>query len=505
MVSPPQAKIGNPVNIENADAGVKPQAQTVSLQKPNTAAGASSNSAQAANTFRQNPNTTNRPPPGRDELQVYVPIQKLGFHVNRWTIKVRVSNKSDVREFNSQKLPSGKGKLMSVDLIDSDNGEIRATMFGDAVDLFGPIFEVGKVYEISKGGIKQAYKKSTSAQKSDYEITLDRNSMVRLVEDDGVIPAAAFAPTPIIEVANLPKDEVVDVLAVVYKVDNVVTVNTRNGSTTKRTVHLVDQSQGSIELTIWGDKALKFDDNFAGVLGVKGAKVSDFNVKSLTSISSTQLTTSPRIPQTEELTEWFHQLPSNFNAVPVSSSDRTVTNYPPREKKTLSQIKEEHLGSPEAFVFQTKACISFIKRDANVMYPSCPAPKCHKRVTPQNGKWQCDRCDAQFDDCEYAYMFAFVASDYTGTQWLSAFNTAEKILSIKAKELNALKEAGRNDEYDDVFSEVLFKLFNFVIRAKEDTYNGVTSVKCSVIAATPLDFVEESKSLITNIQQLLAD
>jgi len=51
----------------------------------------------------------------------------------RWTIKARVTAKSDVCRFHNAR---GDGKVFSFDLLDADNGEIRATYFNNVMDQF---------------------------------------------------------------------------------------------------------------------------------------------------------------------------------------------------------------------------------------------------------------------------------------------------------------------------------------------------------------------------------
>ena len=59
----------------------------------------------------------------------------------RWTIKVRVSSKSQIRTYVNAR---GTGKLFSCDLVDQ-SGEIRATAFNDDCDRFYPLLDVGEV------------------------------------------------------------------------------------------------------------------------------------------------------------------------------------------------------------------------------------------------------------------------------------------------------------------------------------------------------------------------
>ena len=60
---------------------------------------------------------------------------------SRWTIKARISNKAQVRNFENAR---GPGKLFSCDLVDQ-SGEIRATAFNAECDKFHSMLEIGKV------------------------------------------------------------------------------------------------------------------------------------------------------------------------------------------------------------------------------------------------------------------------------------------------------------------------------------------------------------------------
>jgi replication factor A1 len=71
-----------------------------------------------------------------------LPIASLNPYSNKWTIKARVTNKSDIRRWSNAK---GEGQLFSVDLLDADGGEIRGTFFKEMCEKWFPIIEVQKV------------------------------------------------------------------------------------------------------------------------------------------------------------------------------------------------------------------------------------------------------------------------------------------------------------------------------------------------------------------------
>ena len=49
------------------------------------------------------------------------PVVTLNPYQDNWLIKVRCTNKEDIREYNNSR---GAGKVFSIDLLDSDGGEV---------------------------------------------------------------------------------------------------------------------------------------------------------------------------------------------------------------------------------------------------------------------------------------------------------------------------------------------------------------------------------------------
>ena len=112
-------------------------------------------------------------PSGAEPDRPTLPIEALNPYSNNWTIKARVTRKSEIRTWSNNR---GEGKLFSITLTD-ETGEICATGFNSVIDQLYNKFEEGKVYYISKAKVKVA-KKQFNNVANDSEIALDKTTEV---------------------------------------------------------------------------------------------------------------------------------------------------------------------------------------------------------------------------------------------------------------------------------------------------------------------------------------
>ncbi|KAA8523298.1 hypothetical protein F0562_009721 [Nyssa sinensis] len=258
--------------------------------------------------------------------------------------------------------------------------------------------------------------------------------------------------------------------------------------TQRRILNLKDQSGRSVELTLWGDFCNKegqklqemVESGVFPVLAVKAGKVNDFSGKSVGTISSTRLFLNPDSPEAHNLRQWFDQEGKNTASQSIS---RDMPGGAKNEiRKTVSQIKDEGLGRSDKPDWVTvKATVSFVKTDT-FCYAACPLMigdrQCSKKVTRSgSSRWQCDRCNQEFEECDYRYLLQAQIQDHTGLTWVTAFQeSGEEILGCSAKELYLLKY----EEQDDVRRCVdLFEPGEWVMRAVAATvgkYQALHSV-----------------------------
>lgn len=443
-----------------------------------------------------------------------IAINALNPYQGRWAIKARITAKGDLRRYNNAR---GDGKVFSFDLLDSDGGEIRVTCFNAVVDRFYDVVEVGKVYLISKGSLKPA-QKNFNHLKNDWEIFLEATSTVDLCpEEDGSIPQQQFSFKPISEIEIAENNSIFDVIGVVISVNPSVPILRKNGMETQRRIlNLKDGSGWTVELTLWGDFCNKegqklqemVDSGFFPILAVKAGKVSDFNGKSLGTISSTQLFINPDIPEAHAAKDWFDR--GGRDVASMSISKDIAQGGPKNEvRKTVSQVKLECLGRSDKPDWATvRASVSFIKTDT-FCYTACPLMigdrQCNKKVTRSgNSRWQCDRCNQEFDDCDYRYLLQVQIQDHTGLIWATAFQeSGEEILGYPAKELYLLKYESNDDtRFADIIRSRLFYQYLFKLKIKEEMYGDERRVKITIFKADEVSYSSESRYMLDLISKV---
>jgi replication factor A1 len=166
----PAEKIGDPQQMDTSSDQAVDSLQNPAPSVPAVPVAAAPTPATSVQTA-----STSRPQaPARNARfgNIY-PIEGLSPYQNSWTIKARVSQKSDIKTWSNAR---GEGKLFNVTLLD-DSGEIRATGFNLVCDELYPRLEEGKVYYISKARVNLAKKKFSNVN-NDYELGFERNTEV---------------------------------------------------------------------------------------------------------------------------------------------------------------------------------------------------------------------------------------------------------------------------------------------------------------------------------------
>ncbi|KAK4228740.1 hypothetical protein QBC38DRAFT_139870 [Podospora fimiseda] len=497
-------KIGEPITMDSK--GPETQNSTIGGQG---FYGAKSESYESKSQVQKQPATHTADSSSKNNTGaahgVIYPIEALSPYAHKWTIKARVTQKSDIKTWHKQ---SGEGKLFSVNLLD-ESSEIRATGFNDAVDAFYDLLQVGQVYYISSPCRVQLAKKQFSNLPNDYELTFERDTIIEKAEDQTSVPQVRYNFCNIQDLASVEKDATVDTIGVLKEVHEVsqITSKTTNKPYDKRDLTLVDSTGYSVKVTVWGKTATDFDGRPEQVVAFKGTRVSDFGGRSLSLLSSGTMVIDPDIPEAHQLKGWYDSSGRNgdFATHTNSASVGAATRGGGNDIKTIGQVKDERLGfNDNADYFTLKATIVHIRQESSFCYPACRSEGCNKKVTDMgDGTWRCEKCNINHDRPEYRYIMSINVNDHTGQMWLSCFDDTGRIImnGKSADEIMELQNAS-DPRFSDEFEAANCKTLIFRCRAKMDSYGEQQRVRYQVMSATPLDYKAEAYKLADLIKQM---
>ncbi len=502
-------RIGNPVYFqgsgakESLDENNRDASPSVDNNKPlstttNTTTSYSNTTGSSNSNLGGKPKSTIK-----SSGQAIYPIEAISPYQNKWTIKARVSLKSEMRTWHNQR---GEGRLFNVNFLD-ESGEIRATAFNEQADQFYDLLQEGKVYYVTKARVNLAKRQFNNLSHS-YELSLDRETDITPcydVSDD--VPKVNLNLVKLDKIQQVEANAIIDVMGVVKEIGEIrqLTAKTTGKPYDKRDLTIVDESQYSIRITLWNKSALEFNGKENDIIGFKAAKVSDFGGKSLSLTPGSSMIINPDTTEAHGLKGWY-DMQGSHEAFKTFTSDMSAATGRIEERKTILQVKEEHLGASERpDYFRIKASIRFI-RDQAIAYPACAEEGCNKKVIEtSSGTWRCESMDKEFDNPVYRYIITISVVDHTDQLWLSCFDDVGRILFGKpANEVVNLKE-NYPQSFSNVISEATGKEYEFRVRAKQDNYQGQERIRYQVLSASPINYSADADALVEKLGKLLQD
>ena len=460
--------------------------------------------------------------------EAIVPMNQLTIYTQKWTIKARVTAKSDMRTFRNAK---GEGQLMSIELVDQQRAELRATFFGSAAMKFHPMLQVGTVYTFSKGSVKPANPRFNP--KAQYELMFDEHSEILAVRDDTSIPTMKVSLVPISSIAQTEVGETVDVAGIALSVGDLVTVTVKSSGrdTLKKSITIADESGSSIELTIWGEKADRIGPEAKGsVILTKGCRVGDYNGRTLSTSGSSLVEVDPAHARTNELKSWWNLSGRSTQFASLSGGPGAAAagggaggKGGPRET-ILSMRQEDVAGLTVANIgdfgqqrktmnlHTVKATLTHIPvRDGNSLYyKSCPTEVddgrggrrlCQKKVEQQNDSFVCSEQHIN-RQANARFILSMRIQDPTGECLVRAFHDESRnILGIDASDLDQAPDPVAAQQL--IVEQALFKTFIFKIRSKKEIHMDEERLNMIVASAAPISPAAEAHHMLTNVKSYL--
>jgi len=450
--------------------------------------------------------------------QLTLPISEISTYHNRWTIKARVTSKSQIRTFS--KGGAGGGKVFSMDLLDRHGGEIRASFFNQGVDKYFDVIEVGKCYVLSKGSVKVANRQFNPCNHR-YELTFDKEALVAPSADDADIKTVQFNFTDLRGVQNKTLPAKVDLCGIVVAFKPAISFKSQKGADlVKREVTLVDDTATSMDVTLWGERAQEPDVKFEGkpLMAFKGVLVKEWNGGRSGSLLQDGLMEFGQTgAEAERVQRWWADGGSSIviSAMSISGggpggSGKNAKEVPLSEVRRIAEILPEN---PE--IYRVTGRLSMVQTQKQgqrqpLSYLACSAPRegtqllCNKRVDEGGTCPVCGSVGKGVARLNIRCKFV----DYTDSAWMTTFDDgAQILLDMSGTAVNELEKRtiGDNAELDEVLKQryYLGVPHQLTIRAKTDSYRGDTRCNVSCIGAKPLQLAEHGKQLLAEIHQML--
>ena len=437
----------------------------------------------------------------------YTSLKQLTTFSRDFIILIRVTKKSEIKTFETRNNNMGtgsQGKLFYFIVLDRDGNEMQCTCFNKAVDKFFDIIEEDQLYEIKGGYVKLNDKKFTRI-KSDYKIVLDENSKITKKEDNGTIKKNNMTIIKIKDIQNMNLYSIVDLCVVVLNVGEKMIKNTRNGSQPLKKIVVGDISKYKIEISLWrvhSDTNVKFGD----ILLINNVKIGEYKGRTLTTFDETCIKINP--PKTneyvKELEEFIQKNDIKGEWLDLeNNSEMKQETKEESENYTSVHIRDvlESLDEYEDVTNLSKvtAIVTQILHNEKNYYMGCSDRNCKRKLKLEEDseEYICPNCRKSTKTPTYYYTLSLRVKDASTEYWIDIFGkTAESIMKCTAEEYKTILESGDEEKLKQITHKVEFKVFNFWVKPKIQTYNTVSKKKLYAYKIEPYNEKSEAHKLV---------
>lgn len=435
----------------------------------------------------------------------YTSLKQLTTFSRDFIILVRVTKKSEIKVFESRNSSGNNtGKLFYFIVLDRDGNEMQCTCFNKAVDKFFDIIKEDELYEIKGGYVKLNDKKFTRI-KSDYKIVLDENSKITKKIDTGTIKKNNMNIVRIKDIQNMNLYSIIDLCVVVLNVGEKMTKNTRNGAQPLKKIVVGDVSKYKIEISLWrvhSDTNVKFGD----ILLINNVKIGEYKGRNLTTFDETCIKINP--PRTneyvKELDEFIqkYDIKSEFLDL-ENNSEMKVETKEDNENYMSVHIRDvlESLDDYEEVHNMSKvtAIVTQILHNEKNYYMGCSDKTCKRKLKfdEDREEYVCPNCKNGTKNPTYYYTLSLRVKDSSTEYWIDIFGkTAESIMKCTAEEYKDFLENRNDEKLKELTHQIEFKVFNFWVKPKLQTYNSISKKKLYAYKIEPYNEKAEAHKLV---------
>mmetsp|Transcript_46462 Transcript_46462/g.137308 ORF Transcript_46462/g.137308 Transcript_46462/m.137308 type:complete len:458 (-) Transcript_46462:27-1400(-) len=444
------------------------------------------------------------------------PIREISTYQAAWLIRARITAKSQMRTFGRP--GTAGGKVFSADLLDAEGGQIRASFFGAAADLFAAKLEQGKCYTFSRGSVRIANRQYNTCPHR-YEIIFDEKALIIEVPDAEDIEVNKFCFTDLRALQTKVLPCTVDVCGILVDAKPLFAFTSKDGKElVKREITVADDTATSLRVTLWGERAKQDDVVFEKRVPVclKGVSVKEWNGgRSGSLLEGGGLVFDAKLPEAERVRLWWSQ-GGSAQALVALSQDGEVAGSRVQAAKaaTLGEVRrsaENLVSQQETYSCAVRLALVQTKKQGEAQqlaYMSCQEPKagnglpCNRRVDESGFCAACNRAGKVAPRLNLRCRFA----DFADSAWLTTFHeAAQQVLEMTAEEAKCLEqgEGGRQALEDAIRSKYFGQPLQLVVRAKLDSYNGEVRTNVTCVDARPVQRGAHGRCLLRDVHAML--
>lgn len=451
--------------------------------------------------------------------QQYFPIRELSTYYSKWTICARITSKGQLREFASRQTTE-PGKVFNVDLLDAEKGEISASFFGHAADVFYSKLEPGKCYTFSRGNVKVANAKFNSC-KHRYELIFDKQAVIEEVAENSKIAAINYCFLNLKAVQSKDLPCTVDLCCVVASYRATFGFTSRDGKElVKREITLADDTATSMGVTLWGDRAKQEDSVFDNqpVVCLKGVLVKEWNGgRSGSLLGGGSMDVNADLPEVHKLRQWWTNGGSVQSLAALSQTfvGGDKSRIAGARSMTLTDMRracEMVAAEPEVYTTVCRLALVQMKKMGGpqpLYYMACQELKqgssshsCNKKLDESGFCAACGRMGRAAPRWNLRCRF----NDATDAVWLTTFHEpVQTLLGMTSEEARALEsgEGGRDALERAISNQYFSRPLQVTTKARLEMFNGQPKTNTMCIDARPVSLREHGRALMKEIRQML--